>query len=141
MANTRNSILEALATEMEAISGITKATMNIIPIDTIKINLPYVGIVAGVEERIIEDDTNIRFGLDVFLFLMTEQQSTNVEVLIDLIKTAIYDPTGSLTLNANVLDKNILNVQPVAREDFDESHFSSVRIDLRLLYYAPKADF
>ncbi len=141
MANVRDSILTALATELEAIDGINKATLFILPIDEAEETQIYVGIVAGDEERIVEDDTNIRFGFDVFLFLITEQQYKGVELLIDEIKSAIYDPTGSLTLNANVLDKNITKEQPVSLEDFDESKYSSTRIDLRLLYYAPKADF
>ena len=141
MADTRKTILDALATELGALTDIKKATLNILPIDSAERDSPYIGIVAGEEENIVEDDTNIRFGMDVHLFLITEQQYTGVESLIDDIKSAIYDPTGSLTLSANVLDKNILNVLPVALEDFEANHFSSVRIDLRILYYAPKADF
>ena len=141
MANVRDSILTALETELQAITNISKATLNILPIDSAERDSPYIGIVAGDEEKIVEDDTNIRFGFDVFLFLITEQQYTGVELLIDDIKTAIYSPTGAIALNANVLDKNILNVQPVSLEDFDANKFSSTRIDLRLLYYAPKADF
>ena len=141
MANVRSSILTALETELLAISNIRKATLNILPIDSAERDSPYVGIVAGDEERIVEDDTNIRFGLDVFLFLITDQQYVGVELLIDDIKTAIYSPTGAIALNANVLDKNILNVQPVSLEDFESDRYSSTRIDLRLLYYAPKSDF
>ena len=141
MANVRDSILTALETELEAITAIKKATLNILPIDSAEKGSPYIGIVAGEEENLVEDETNIRFGFDIHLFLITEQQYTEVESLIDDIKTAIYSPTGAISLNANVLDKNIINVQPVSLEDFDANKFSSVRIDLRLLYYAPKTAF
>ena len=141
MANTRDTILDALETELGDLTDITKATLSILPIDSAEKDSPYIGIVAGDEERLVEDDTDIRWGFDVFLFLITEQQYKQVEILIDRIKTAIYSPTGSLTLNANVLDKNITNVQPVSLEDFDSNHYSSVRIDLKLVYYSTKADF
>ena len=86
MANVRDSILTALETELGAITNIRKATLNILPIDSAERDSPYIGIVAGDEERIVEDDTNIRFGFDVFLFLITQQQYTGVELLIDDIK-------------------------------------------------------
>ena len=135
MADTRATILTALETELGTITDIKKSVLKTLPPSKAETNSPYIGIVAGDETLLVEDSTNIRWNLPVFLFLITEEQYTEVETLIKEIKNVIYNTGEDLTLTANVLDFNILEVQPVSLEDFDDERYSSVRIDMNIIYY------
>lgn len=140
MANTRSSIISALATELTALDEITLATQYILPVDKAEAKQSYVGIVAGEEVKIIEDATDICYNLPIHLFIICEQQYHDVEVLIDTVKNAIHNSAEALTLTNNVQAKTVLSTNPVELEEYDSERFSNVQIDLMIRYYVTKTD-
>ncbi len=139
----RSDILDALETELTALTDIKKATQDTMTIDEAEETNPYIGIIAGEDDIVVEDDngTDIRWELPVNLLLVTEQQYTGIEDLIKRIKQKIYDENNALTLTNNVLAINIGDFTPVEREDIDAEKFSSVQSNLLILYYTEDTDF
>jgi hypothetical protein len=143
MANIRKAILDALETELTALTEIKIATQDTQSIDEAEESSPYVGIIAGEEVLVVEDDnaTDIRWEMPVNLLLITEQRYTNIEALIKRIKQKIYDENNDLTLTNNVLAINIGEFTPVQREDIDDERYSSTQCNLVILYYTSDTDF
>ena len=140
--STRVDIINAIIVELTAITGIKVATRFTKSLTKAEINLPYIGVVASDEEPLVEDATDIHYDLPIDLFLITEEQYNDVEGLIDDIKTAFQGITASpSSLHANIFYLIVGTVSPVRLDDLDEQNLSSVRIPLRLRYYASKSGF
>ncbi len=141
--SVRSDILDALETELTALDEIKLATQDTESIDEAEESNPYIGIIAGEEELIVEDDNgiDIRWQLPVNLLLITEQRYKDIEALMKRIKQKIYDENNDLTLTNNVLAINISDFTPVEREGIDFERFSSVQSNLLILYHTTDTDF
>ena len=139
--STKGDILNALAVELEAITAIKKATRFTLLMSKIENNVPYIGIVSADEEKQVEDSTDIRWRLDVALYLVTEQQNEGIEGLLDDIKEAILGTTCPINIHANLDLITIGSIDPVYLEDLDDGKYSSTRIMLELIYNSSNGGF
>jgi len=136
MANTKQTFLDSLVTQMNDLSGVKVATRQLLSTSKTRENTPYVGIISGLEQILVEDTTNIRYALEVEIFIITKQQDNAIEPLIDTIKNLIYAP---IDLGDNVLLTRVLATEPVDITNQDK--FSSATIALEIIYYSTKGAF
>lgn len=141
MSQVRESILNALVTELDGIDAVKIATRETKSLDRAEEDNPYIGVVAGPERVLVQDATDIKFEMIVHLFIITEQQYENIEGLIVDIKEAIYGTVSPINLNANIDLITIIDVLPVLLEDFDDDRIASNKMDIRILYNAPRSTF
>jgi len=101
MANTRVTMLTALATALEGLTGVNKATLDLVsPIEQRQF-APYVGVLASTERLMAEDATKALYDLSVDLILV--QEGNNIENLL----TAVRDYCQSSTTAAAIGAKSI----------------------------------
>lgn len=134
-------ILDALVTELEAITAVQKATRYLMSQSAIEKDSPYIGIVSGDEEKLVEDSIDIRFSLDVVLYIITEQQFEDIEGLIDDIKDAVLGSTSPIDLHTDLDVITIRDIGPVILDDLDNERYSSTQINLGLRYHASRGGF
>ena len=135
MANTKTGILDALVTQLGNVSGITKATRILLTPSDARKHSPYAGLIAGTEEAIVEDDTHVRYELDVDLILL--KKGRDIEELLDEVKDLLYDDTLALTIGVFLV--RIIGQEEVALVDADS--YSSTRIVITVTYVAMKGAF
>lgn len=135
MANTKTSILDALVAQINAMPEVSKATRVLLtPADTRK-NAPYVGVLSGPEETVVEDATHVRYELEINL--ITVYNDRDIEKFIDALKNKLY--TASLATTIGAKQVHIIGQDPVNLIDADK--YSSVRIMVVITYVATKAGF
>lgn len=135
MANKKTTVLDLLVTELTTVSSLTKATrILLLPADARK-QSPYAGLIAGSEEVVVEDATDVRYELDVDIILM--RKGRDIEKLIDDVKNLLYGPT--LAGDIGALQIRIVGQEPVALLDAD--FYSSTRIVAIITYVATKGAF
>jgi len=135
MSNKKQTILDALASGLETAGCIKKATRNLLTPAKARDLAPYVGIVSGMEEVLVEDSSDIRYGLDVDLILL--RKGDDIEKMIDDVKTYIYTSGTASTIGAKWI--GLIGQQPVNLIEADG--FSSSRVVLYIIYVASKASF
>lgn len=134
MAHTKTSILDALADELGALTEVAKATRILLtPADARK-NAPYAGLIAGTEEVIVEDATDIRYELDVDIILLKRGQ--DIEIMLDAVKELLY--SNDIADDIGALQIRIIGQQEVALVDAD--NYSSTRIAATITYVVAKGN-
>jgi len=135
MANTKTGILEALAEELATVSDVAKATRILLTPNEARRHSPYIGLIAGAEEVVVEDITDVRYELEVNLILL--KKGRDIETMLDDVKQLLYDSTLAATIGA--LQIKIIGQEEVALIDSDA--YSSTRIAAIITYVASKAGF
>lgn len=140
--STKENILDALVQELEDISEVEKATRFTLSLKNAEENNPYIGVVSREEIPIVEDSTDIRYSLSISLFIITEEQYKSVETLIGKIKD-LLEGTGicPISIHANLMMVKVESTDSVMLEDLDDEAYSSVVVNLTLIYYASKTGF
>lgn len=135
MAHKKTTILDALVTQLESISAVAKATRILLAPAEARKNAPYVGLIAGTEEAIVEDSTHIRYELDVNIILL--KRGRDIEEMLDAVKVLLY--TDSLATTIGALQIRIVGQEEVALIDSDA--YSSTRIVAVITYVVTKGVF
>ena len=135
MPNKKTSILDTLVTELGNVSFVGKATRILLTPSEARKHSPYVGLISGPEEAVVEDTTDIRYELDVDIILL--KRGRDIESFLDTIKNKIYD--GSLATVIGALQIKIIGQEEVALIDADK--YSSTRIVTTITYVAQKGAF
>ncbi|MFA7286914.1 MAG: hypothetical protein WC052_04625 [Patescibacteria group bacterium] len=135
MANTKTTILDNLVTQLETSSSVAKATRILLtPVDARK-HSPYVGLIAGPEEVVVEDSTHVRYELDISIILL--KKGRDIETMLDAVKNVLYGSTLAATIGA--LQIRVIGQEEVALIDADS--YSSTRIVATITYVATKGAF
>jgi len=128
-------VLDTLVTQLQVLPEVATATRVLLsPINARKTS-PYVGLIAGPEEIVVEDAANIRYELDVDLILLKRGQ--DIETMLDAVKKMLFDAALPITLG--VLQVRIVGQEPVALIDDDK--YSSTRIVTVITYIVTKGAF
>lgn len=135
MPNIKTSILDILVTQLGEVASVGKATRILLTPTEARKHSPYVGLISGPEEVIVEDETDIRYELDVDIILL--KRGRDIESFLDTIKNKIYDSTLAATIGA--LQIKIIGQEEVALIDADK--YSSTRIVTTITYIAVKGAF
>jgi len=96
---------------------------------------PYAGLIAGSEEVIVEDITDVRYELDVNLILL--KRGRDIEEMLDIVKNLLYADTLATSIDA--LQIRIIGQEEVALIDADK--YSSTRIVMTITYVSTKGAF
>jgi hypothetical protein len=139
--STKVDILDALVAEILAIEEIKTATRYVKTFTEASVNVPSVQVTAGAEEKLVDDATDIYYALQISLLVITDQDSQNIEPLIDAIKDALLGTTCPLSLHANVQVVDLIETAIVELEDEDAEEFASAILNLEIRYHASKAGF
>lgn len=139
MANTRKTILNALATQLANSSKVKTATRELLAPTEARKQAPYVGMVVETEEEIVEDSTHVRYELDVSLILLHRKTTTDadVETMLDAVKTVLYNSSTASAIGAKAI--SVTGQEEVALVNDDQ--FSSTRVALTITYVATKGAF
>ena len=135
MANKKKTILEVLVTQLGNLVDVSKATRILLTPTDARKHSPYVGLIAGTEETIIEDSTHIRYELDVSIILL--KRGLEIEEFLDVVKILLYDNSLATTIGA--LQIKIIGQEEVALIDADK--YSSTRIATTITYVVEKGVF
>ena len=135
MANKKTSVLDALVTQLAGVSSVAAATRILLTPSNARKNSPYAGLIAGIEEVVVEDATHIRYELDVDLILL--KKGRDIEKLLDLVKILLY--TDSLAATIGAVHIKIIGQEEVALVDADS--YSSTRIVITITYVVTKGIF
>lgn len=139
--STKVDILDALVTELEAISTVQNATRYVQTFTEAEKNAPSVQVTAGNESELVNDETDIYYAVEVSLLVITKQTSVAIESLIDDIKDALLGTTCPVDLHANVQVISLIATQIVELEDEDADEFASALLQLEIRYHASKSGF
>lgn len=132
MADTKVTMLDLLATRLTALSGVSTATRNLLKPADQRSNAPYIGVIAGDEDVLVEDSTHIRYLLRVDLVLI--KYGDDIEDMITEVKDEIYAP-----ISIGALDVHLIRTGEVTLVYADD--YSSTRMELEVTYAAAKAGF
>lgn len=135
MANTRKTILDAMASQLQSIDGISKATRVLLTPNRAREFAPYAGLVNTTEVVVVEDSTHVRYEMDVDIILV--QRGRDIEELVDLVKNKLYGSSFASTIGA--LQIIVAGHDDVALIDADS--FSSTRIATTITYVSTKGSF
>lgn len=139
--STKVDILDALVTELEAISTVKNATRYVQSFTNAERNSPSIQVAAGNERVLVIDSTDVYYALDVSLLVITKQTSVAIESLIDDIKDTLLGTTCPVDLHANVNVLNLMATDIVELEDEDADEFASALLQLEIRYHASKSGF
>lgn len=135
MANTKKAILDALVDDLSDLSSIKTATRVLLTPNKARDAVPYVGLISGTEEILVEDTTHIRYGLDMDLLLVTK--GDDIEEMIDDIKNYLYDTDTPTSIGVKAIQ--LIGQQPVTL--IEQDGFSSSRIVVYVTYVSTKGAF
>jgi len=131
MANTKQTIIDAIATALTALSGINLATRDLKSPNDQRVNAPYVGIISMNEAVIVDDGTNIRWACDLELVLM--KKGDDIEKLVDIVRDAML---SGMAATAGALEIRLAAVFEVAQVEKDA--YSSSRMFFEMIYISTK---
>lgn len=135
MANKKTAMLDLLVTQLHGVSVIRHATRLLMTPAGARKHAPYVGLISGPEEVVVEDATHVRYELDIDLILL--KKGRDIETMLDAVKNLLY--TDALATTIGALQIRIIGQEEVALIDQD-SH-SSTRIVMTITYVATKGAF
>ena len=87
MANTKQTLLDALVTAIGGLSEVTTATRDLYKPNAARTAQPYAGIIDRAEVVLVDDDTNVLYLLDVDIILLKSGDA--IEEMIDAVKDAM----------------------------------------------------
>lgn len=135
MSHKKTEILDKLVEQLSGIPGIVKATRILLTPSEARGHSPYIGLISGTEEVIVEDVIDIRYELEVNLILL--KHGRDIEIMLDAVKNLLYDPTLASTIGA--LQIRIIGQEEVALIDADK--YSSTRVLIIVTYVTSKSSF
>jgi hypothetical protein len=135
MANKKTAILDALVTQLENVPETATVTRILLTPANARKHSPYIGVISGTEVVVVEDNTNVRYELDVDLILL--KRGRDIETFLDGVKNALYSSTLAATIGA--LQVVVVGQEEVALIDADA--YSSTHIVLTVTYVATKGAF
>jgi len=133
--HTKTTILDALITQLVALPEVATATRVLLTPNNARKSSPYVGLIAGPEEIVVEDTTNIRYELDVDIILL--KKGIDIESMLDAVKIKLFSAPLATAIGA--LQVRIVGQEPVAL--IDEDNYSSTRIVTVITYVVAKDAF
>ena len=136
MANTKETMLDALVALLGGITGLTLATRDLhTPIQQ-RENEPYIGLISAADESILaEDATHVLWQLQVDLVMGVIGE--DIEELIDEVREIIFDTSTPTTIGAKHIRLENTGEVAVIKED----DYSSTRMILIITYSSEKGAF
>lgn len=133
MANTKQTIIDSLVTNLAAITGVNKVTDFHDTPDRANNAAPYIGVIQESEDFVVEDATHIRQEMVLDLLIVQRQAVGSINDLVDAVKEKIYSPVsiGALMSRVDTSDKV---------SNLDELKYSNVRLIATILYVVEKGD-
>lgn len=131
MANTKVTMLNTLATTLQGLSAINKATRNLLPPDQARAAAPYVGILSASETVMTDDGTDVRWLLDSDLILLRSGDA--IEEMVDTVKNAMLDGMAA-TIGAKEI--RLVGTEEIALLNADD--YSSTRMAFEVVYVSTK---
>lgn len=126
MANTKQTIIDAIATELTSLAGINLATRDLkLPVDQ-RASAPYVGIISMNEAVLVDDGTNILWICDLELVLM--KSGDDIEQLVDIVRDAMLD---GMAATAGAREFRLVAVFEVAQVKADDHSSSRMFFEMR----------
>lgn len=135
MANTRQTILDALVSEIEDLSSVRKATRDLITPEQARGEQPYIGVIASQEVVQAEDATHVLWELAIDLFVVV---LGDLEEVVDELRTLLFDTSTAATIGAKYITMH--GMEPVAYVAGMDG-YTSVRISVTILYSSEKGAF
>jgi hypothetical protein len=135
MAHKKTTMLDALVTQLQALSEVTKATRVLLLPSEARKHAPYVGLISGSEEVVVEDSTHVRYELDLDFLLL--KSGRDIESMLDAVKLLLFNSATATAIGA--LQIRIIGQEEVALVDADK--FSSTHIVATVTYVAEKDVF
>lgn len=135
MANTKETMLDALVTELGNITGVNLATRDLLTPKQQRENSPYIGLIAGDELNAAEDATHVMWELQVDLVMGL--LSNEIEDMIDEVREVIFDTATPTTIGAKHIRLESTDEVAVISED----DYSSTRMILIITYSSEKGAF
>ena len=89
MANTKQTIIDAIATALTALPGVAVATRDLKTPKEQRSSAPYVGIISMNNAVLVDDGTNILWVCDLELILT--KSGDDIEQLVDVVRDAMLD--------------------------------------------------
>ncbi len=131
MANTKQTILDAIVTALDALGDVGTATRDIPTPAAQQTAAPFVGIVSTNEAVIIDDGTNIRWASD--LELICVKAGDDIEQLVDTVRDAMLSGMA-----ATVGAKEIRLVAVFKVHQVTAIAYSEARIFFEMIYVSIK---
>lgn len=135
MANTKETMLDALVVQLGAITGVTLATRDLRTPLQQRESEPYIGVIAGSEENIAEDATDVLWELQVDLVMGV--MGEDIEDLVDEVREVVFDTSTPTTIGAKHIRLESTEEVAVIKED----NYSSTRMILIITYSSEKGAF
>ena len=135
MANTKETMLDALVVQLGAITGVTLATRDLRTPKQQRESEPYIGVIAGDEQNIAEDATHVLWELQVDLVMGV--MGEDIEDLVDEIREVVFDTSTPTTIGAKHIKLESTEEVAVIKED----NYSSTRMVLTITYSSEKGAF
>lgn len=127
MANTKETMIDAVATALEGLSDINSATRDQpVPL-TQKSNAPYVGIISMNETVLVSNSDVIRWKCDLEMILI--QSGNDIEKLIDVVRDAMLD---GMAATVGALEFRLVSTFKTALVEQDS--YSSARMFFEMIY-------
>ncbi len=119
MANTKQTILDAMVVALDALSAVSTATRDIPTPDVQQSSAPFVGVVSMNEAVIVDDGTNIRWGCD--LELICVKAGDDIEQLVDVVRDAMLSGMAATVGARSIRLVAVFKVHQVAALAFSEA--------------------
>ena len=141
-----SNIIESLVTELGTIKKSSSYSIDVKKVERFEIPVggeqevqPLISVLAGEDQIIIQDGTNVRRNFDIELFVYlasyTDLQE-KLQELLDDIHVLVYAP---IDLGTNCLSVEIINTtEPFSSDELKDA---GAIINIRVVYYASLAAF
>ncbi len=131
MANTKQTMIDALVTAIGNLAEVTTATRDLLKPTAARTAAPYAGIIDRAEVVLVDDSTNVLYLLDVDMILLKAGDA--IEEMIDAVKDAMMVGMAA-TIGAKQIKYN--GSEEVALIQAD-GH-SQVRMVFEIIYVSTK---
>jgi len=136
MANTKETMLDALVALLGGITGLTLATRDLLTPLQQRESEPYIGLISASDESIMaEDETHVLWEIQVDLVMGVIGEE--IEDLIDEVREIIFDTSTPTTIGAKHIRLESTGEVAVIKED----DYSSTRMILIITYSSEKGAF
>ena len=132
---TKETMLDALVTELGDITGVTLATRDLLTPKKQRENAPYIGVIAQDEINLTEDATHVLWELQVDLVMGLI--GNEIEDMINEVREIIFDTATPATIGAKHIRLESTDEVAVIAED----DYSSTRMILIITYSSEKGAF
>lgn len=133
MIRSKAQWMDQLAIELATLSSISTATRFLKSVQVAETACPYIGIVSVDESIQLEDNNCTRYLSGITLYILTKEQDTGIEEIIQDIKGKLR----TINLGSNVYQVNFVRSNRVSVEDYyaaDGDKYANTRVDLNVIW-------